>query len=83
MSSKRLCLQEYRTLKNFVSNYKPLQDMNTPEVNILLVGQIGAGKSSIFNTINSVFRGELTARACTGNSLHSLTTNVSIVSLDV
>lgn len=57
--------------------------MNSPEVNILLVGQIGAGKSSIFNTISSVFRGELTARACAGNSLHSLTITVSTVALNV
>ncbi|XP_062575974.1 uncharacterized protein LOC134237848 [Saccostrea cucullata] len=51
-----------------------LEDSGLSEVNILLVGQIGAGKSSFFNTVNSIFRGEVTARACAGNSQHSLTT---------
>ncbi|XP_061186906.1 uncharacterized protein LOC133195036 [Saccostrea echinata] len=66
--------QTFRKLKDSVSNYKPLDDSGLSEVNILLVGQIGAGKSSFFNTVNSIFRGEVTARACAGNSQHSLTT---------
>ncbi|XP_061167738.1 interferon-induced protein 44-like, partial [Saccostrea echinata] len=68
--------KNFQTLKHFVSNYKPLKDMNIPDVNILLVGQIGSGKSSFFNTVNSIFRGEITARACAGNSPHSVTTNL-------
>jgi hypothetical protein len=43
----------------------------------LLVGQVGAGKSSFFNTINSIFRGYITSQACSGNAEHSLTTVVS------
>ncbi|XP_062595301.1 interferon-induced protein 44-like [Saccostrea cucullata] len=66
----------FQILKHFVSSYKPLKDMNIPEVNILLVGQIGSGKSSLFNTVNSIFRGEITARACAGNSPHSVTANL-------
>uniref|UniRef100_A0A8C4SYQ3 Interferon-induced protein 44-like n=2 Tax=Erpetoichthys calabaricus TaxID=27687 RepID=A0A8C4SYQ3_ERPCA len=33
---------------------------------ILLVGQIGAGKSSFFNSLNSVFRGHVVMQAITG-----------------
>ncbi|XP_052678118.1 interferon-induced protein 44-like [Crassostrea angulata] len=68
--------QNLRSLKDFVSNYKPLPDMRISEVNILLVGQINAGKSSFFNTLNSIFRGEISSRACAGTSTHSLTTTV-------
>ncbi|XP_062573687.1 uncharacterized protein LOC134235570 [Saccostrea cucullata] len=66
--------QTFRKLKDTVSNYKPLDDSGLSEVNILLVGHIGAGKSNFFNTVNSIFREEVTARACAGNSKHSLTT---------
>eukprot|EP00105_Crassostrea_gigas_P036442 XP_019920590.1 PREDICTED: uncharacterized protein LOC105322735 isoform X2 [Crassostrea gigas] len=68
--------QNLRSLKDFVSNYKPLPDMRISEVNILLVGQINAGKSSFFNTLNSIFRGEISSRACAGTSTHSLTTTL-------
>uniref|UniRef100_A0A8C4SZC6 Interferon-induced protein 44-like n=2 Tax=Erpetoichthys calabaricus TaxID=27687 RepID=A0A8C4SZC6_ERPCA len=36
------------------------------EPRILLVGQIGAGKSSFFNSVNSVFRGHVMLQAATG-----------------
>lgn len=68
--------QSFQQLKDFVSRYKPLPDMKISEVNILLVGQINAGKSSFFNTLNSIFRGEISARACAGSSQHSLTTDL-------
>lgn len=47
--------------------------MNVPEVNILLVGQVGAGKSSVVNTINSVWKGEISTRSWAGSSDHSIT----------
>lgn len=68
--------RSFQQLKDFVSSYKPLPDMKISEVNILLVGQINAGKSSFFNTLNSIFRGEISARACAGSSQHSLTTDL-------
>lgn len=54
-----LCMifQSFQELKEFVANYKPLEEMKIPEVNILLIGQVGAGKSSFLNTINSIFKG--------------------------
>ncbi|XP_061167745.1 interferon-induced protein 44-like, partial [Saccostrea echinata] len=60
---------------NYATAYVPLKEVEVPEVNILFVGQVGAGKSSLLNTFNSIFKGELTSRAWTGSSEHSLTTS--------
>ncbi|XP_067680291.1 interferon-induced protein 44-like [Haliotis asinina] len=40
---------------------------------ILLVGQIGAGKSSYLNSLTSAFRGHVTSSVPTGSAPHSLT----------
>eukprot|EP00105_Crassostrea_gigas_P002862 XP_011415533.1 PREDICTED: interferon-induced protein 44 [Crassostrea gigas] len=71
--SKGWNLHVLQELKEFIATYKPLEEMKIPEVNILLIGQVGAGKSSFFNTINSVFKGEISSRACTGGAENSLT----------
>ncbi|XP_061167742.1 interferon-induced protein 44-like [Saccostrea echinata] len=65
-------VQSFQSLKDYITGYHPMEDSNVPDVNVLLLGQVGAGKSSFFNTINSIFRGEITSRACTGSSEHSL-----------
>ncbi|XP_076095598.1 interferon-induced protein 44-like [Mytilus galloprovincialis] len=61
-------------LKEKIEQYKPLQELNVPHARLLLVGQVGAGKSSFFNTINSIFKGYITSQACSGNAEHSVTT---------
>ncbi|KAL3875171.1 hypothetical protein ACJMK2_038099 [Sinanodonta woodiana] len=40
---------------------------------LLMIGPVGAGKSSFFNTINSIFRGRITYQGCSGSAEHSLT----------
>ncbi|RXN04900.1 interferon-induced 44-like protein [Labeo rohita] len=40
-----------------------LSDANVQYVRILLTGQIGAGKSSFINTVNSAFQGRITSEA--------------------
>nr|XP_034306892.1 interferon-induced protein 44-like isoform X2 [Crassostrea gigas] len=65
--------QTFQELKEFVANYKPFEEIKIPEVNILLMGPVGAGKSSFFNTINTIFKGEMSSRACTGSAESSLT----------
>ena len=69
--------QLLQELKRNIEQYKPLKELNVDQARVLLVGQVGAGKSSFFNTINSIFRGYITSQACSGNSEHSLTTVVS------
>ncbi|XP_062384124.1 interferon-induced protein 44-like [Sardina pilchardus] len=44
------------------------------QARILLVGQVGAGKSSFFNAVSSVFKGHVTSQANTGTAGTSLTT---------
>ncbi|KAK3577663.1 hypothetical protein CHS0354_000091 [Potamilus streckersoni] len=54
--------------------FVPLGKHNVSQAKILLIGPVGAGKSSFFNTINSIFRGHMTSQACSGSAEHSLTT---------
>ncbi|KAL5004727.1 hypothetical protein ScPMuIL_018183 [Solemya velum] len=55
-------------LKDDVTQYSPLEELNIPEARVLLIGPVGAGKSSFFNTINSIFRGYVTSQACSGSA---------------
>ena len=64
-------------LKEEIVDYAPDDDSEVPSTNILLIGQIGAGKSSFFNSVNSIFRGKITSQARSGSFEHSLTTVVS------
>lgn len=68
--------QTLEGLKDFIRSFQPKADLNVPEVNILLVGQVGAGKSSVVNTINSIWKGEISTRSWAGSSDHSLTASV-------
>ncbi|XP_076151292.1 interferon-induced protein 44-like [Alosa pseudoharengus] len=51
------------------------------QARILLVGQVGAGKSSFFNSVNSVFKGHVTSQANTGTAGTSLTTQFRTYSI--
>ncbi|XP_065936873.1 interferon-induced protein 44 isoform X2 [Magallana gigas] len=63
-----------QALKESLLDYKPMTETNVTAANILLIGQIGAGKSSFFNSVNSIFRGKITSKACSGSFEHSVTT---------
>uniref|UniRef100_A0A8C9WNA6 G domain-containing protein n=1 Tax=Scleropages formosus TaxID=113540 RepID=A0A8C9WNA6_SCLFO len=52
------------------ARYKPSVS-SVKQARILLVGPVGAGKSSFFNSINSVFHGHITSQAVTGTTLES------------
>lgn len=54
-------------------------EVQFPVVNILLFGGVGAGKSSVFNSFNSVFRGKIFNVARSGCAEHSLTTKVKFL----
>uniref|UniRef100_A0A3B3BBH2 TLDc domain-containing protein n=1 Tax=Oryzias melastigma TaxID=30732 RepID=A0A3B3BBH2_ORYME len=72
----RLVIWESKTkteLMESIQFYKPLNNSVT-QARVLLVGPVGVGKSSFFNSINSVFRGHVTSQAISGSSSTSLTT---------
>ncbi|XP_039591160.1 interferon-induced protein 44-like [Polypterus senegalus] len=57
-------------LKN-IRTYKTVTE-SVEKPRILLIGQIGAGKSSFFNSVNSVFRGHVMLQATAGYGATSL-----------
>ncbi|XP_061593253.1 interferon-induced protein 44-like [Cololabis saira] len=65
---------EKRTeLMESIKSFKPTVS-SVSQARVLLIGPVGAGKSSFFNSVNSVFRGHVTNRAISGSSTTSLTT---------
>uniref|UniRef100_A0A3Q3NNQ7 Interferon induced protein 44f3 n=1 Tax=Labrus bergylta TaxID=56723 RepID=A0A3Q3NNQ7_9LABR len=60
-------------LMDKLRTYRPLVN-SVSKARVLLVGPVGAGKSSFFNSLNSVFRGYVTSQAMAGCSTTSLTT---------
>ncbi|XP_014872467.1 interferon-induced protein 44-like [Poecilia latipinna] len=73
-------LEHKLELMNYIENYKPLIS-SVSQARILLIGPVGVGKSSFFNSINSVFRGHVTNQAVSGCSSTSLTTQFRTYSL--
>ncbi|KAL3875306.1 hypothetical protein ACJMK2_038226, partial [Sinanodonta woodiana] len=61
-------------LKKEVRNFIYPSKSEITEANILLLGSVGAGKSSFINTIYSCFRGCYTSVAGSGLTDRSLTT---------
>ncbi|XP_066121060.1 interferon-induced protein 44 isoform X1 [Saccopteryx bilineata] len=55
------------SLLSAVRTYKPYRDL-VRQVRILLLGPIGAGKSSFFNSVKSAFHGHVTHQAVVGSS---------------
>ncbi|XP_029110750.1 uncharacterized protein LOC108919030 isoform X2 [Scleropages formosus] len=62
-------------LINEIKRYKP-SISSVSQARILLVGPVGAGKSSFFNSISSVFHGYVTSQAISGNSGDGVTTQL-------
>ncbi|XP_013862747.1 interferon-induced protein 44-like [Austrofundulus limnaeus] len=65
--------QKRNELMESIRTYKPTVRSVT-QARVLMIGPVGAGKSSFFNSINSVFRGHVTSQAMSGSSTTSLTT---------
>ncbi|XP_053379816.1 interferon-induced protein 44-like [Mercenaria mercenaria] len=64
----------FEELKEEVVSFKPVSDLDISFARILMIGPVGAGKSSFYNTIESIFRGRITQRARSGSAEQSLTT---------
>ncbi|XP_030646904.1 interferon-induced protein 44-like [Chanos chanos] len=62
-----------QSLMESIKNYKPLIN-SVSQIRVLLIGPVGAGKSSFFNSINSIYRGHVTSQAISGHAATSLTT---------
>lgn len=63
----------FQELKEFIATYEPFAEMKIPEVNILLIGQAGAGKSSLSKTINSNSIGGMSSNACSRSAEKGIT----------
>jgi predicted GTPase len=55
---------------------EPLHGLNIKQYNILLVGLIGAGKSSFINTLSTVFTGKFEHIAHSRDEAKSVTSKV-------
>ncbi|XP_078075105.1 interferon-induced protein 44-like isoform X3 [Mustelus asterias] len=64
---------------NFIESYKPYMS-SVSKARVLLIGPIGAGKSSFINSVNSIFRGHVTSRVLAGSGPTSTTTMYSTYS---
>ncbi|XP_026054141.1 interferon-induced protein 44-like [Carassius auratus] len=60
-------------LMGLIRNHKPVMP-SVSRVRILMIGPVGAGKSSFFNSINSIFMSRITSKAMSGSGGTSLTT---------
>ncbi|XP_045159993.2 interferon-induced protein 44-like [Mercenaria mercenaria] len=69
-------------LKSDIATFKPNADPEVTATRILMIGPVGAGKSSFYNTIDTVFRGRITQLACSGSAEKSLTTNYTTYTLN-
>ncbi|KAM9707398.1 interferon-induced protein 44-like [Menidia menidia] len=69
-------------LMRVIQKYQP-EIKTVHQARVLLVGPVGAGKSSFFNSINSAFRGNMTSQAITGTAGKSLTTQFRTYSIKV
>lgn len=65
-----------QSLKKDIEEYTPLEETGVEQIKVLMIGQVGAGKSSFFNTINSIFKGTITNQAPAGSAGKSLTNKV-------
>ncbi|XP_028833266.1 interferon-induced protein 44-like [Denticeps clupeoides] len=62
-----------KELMETIKSWKPIIT-SVSKAQVLLVGPVGAGKSSFFNSLSSVFRGHVTSQAVTGSAGTSVTT---------
>ncbi|XP_048053904.1 interferon-induced protein 44-like [Megalobrama amblycephala] len=64
---RKLDWGQKEALKEKLENFSP-GDTNVKDIKILIAGQVGAGKSSFINSIDSVFKGRVSSRALVSSS---------------
>ncbi|XP_062962799.1 interferon-induced protein 44-like [Cynocephalus volans] len=72
--------QRRNTLLNDLRAYEPCADV-VSKIRILLLGPVGSGKSSFFNSVKSVFQGHVTHQAIVGSDSASITEQYRIYSV--
>ncbi|XP_045187841.2 interferon-induced protein 44-like [Mercenaria mercenaria] len=65
--------KDLEDLKHFAASFAPPHGLGIDMANILVIGPVGAGKSSFFNTVASVFRGHISDQAVCGSAEKSIT----------
>ena len=63
-------------MKDEIQTHRIVGQAGIKNINVLLVGEVSSGKSSFFNTVESVFVGYVRARADTGIDERSITKKV-------
>lgn len=76
--------RQKETLKKKLENFSPSSE-DVKDIKILVAGEIGAGKSSFINSVDSAFQGRICSRAladsAAGGDSHSFTRKVGICHL--
>ncbi|XP_053484657.1 interferon induced protein 44c2 [Ictalurus furcatus] len=73
-------LEKRKSLMDEILRWTPSVS-SVQKARVLLVGAVGAGKSSFFNSVSSVFKGHVSCRANTGIAGTSLTTQFRVYSI--
>ena len=71
--------QLLNSLKEDIKCYSPPSASAVEHSHILMLGPVGAGKSSFYNTIAAIFSGHITIHAPSGSAEQSLTSRVIII----
>uniref|UniRef100_A0A674J742 TLDc domain-containing protein n=1 Tax=Terrapene triunguis TaxID=2587831 RepID=A0A674J742_9SAUR len=77
MFTEEIIASERGKIMEEIRSYKPYLN-SVPQIRILVLGPIGAGKSIFFNSVNSVFQGYVPSQAVAGSDNASMTTQVNI-----
>jgi len=59
-----------------IEEFGPLPDLKISDVRIVMLGPAGSGKSSFFNTLNSLFKDRISQGARCGKAYSSFNTDV-------
>ncbi|XP_072610888.1 interferon-induced protein 44 isoform X3 [Vulpes vulpes] len=72
--------QLHKSLLFDIKSYRPYRDL-VRQIRILLLGPTGAGKSSFFNSVKSVFRGHVTHQALVGSDAAGVSDKYRVYSI--
>ena len=71
--------QTFEKLKEEIQTHEIIEEAGIEQINVLLVGDVAAGKSSFFNSVESVFAGFVTSTAEAGPDAEIVTKQVAMV----